>query len=130
VLVVDDDDGTRDVLRRTLSREGWRVREATNGAEGLADLAAAKPAVILLDLMMPGMNGFEMLRTMRENEAWHDVPVVIITSKDLGRDELEWLKSNTIEILQKGAYSRAALIAALRDMVEAARHRRVPVDAG
>ena len=91
-------------------REGWTVREAENGAEGLAELAAAKPAVVLLDLMMPEMNGFEMLRAMRENEAWHDVPVVIVTSKDLGRDELEWLRGNTIEILQKGAYGRAELV--------------------
>jgi signal transduction histidine kinase/CheY-like chemotaxis protein/HAMP domain-containing protein len=127
ILVVDDDAGTRDVLRRTLVREGWTVREAGNGADGLAQLAAAKPAVVLLDLMMPEMNGFEMLRTMRENETWHDVPVVIITSKDLGRDELDWLRGNTIEVFQKGAYGRAELVAALRGMVEAARHRRVPV---
>jgi signal transduction histidine kinase/CheY-like chemotaxis protein/BMFP domain-containing protein YqiC len=130
VLIVDDDEGTRDVLRRTLAREGWTIREAENGAEGLARLAAAKPAVVLLDLIMPQMNGFEMLRAMRENEAWHDVPVVIVTSKDLGRDELEWLRANTIEVLQKGVYGRAELIAALRGMVEAARRRRVPVDAG
>ncbi len=93
VLIVDDDEGTRDVLHRTLTREGWSVREAENGAEGLEQLAVSKPAVILLDLMMPQMNGFEMLRTMRENPDWHDVPVVIVTSKDLGRDELEWLRA-------------------------------------
>ncbi len=129
ILVVDDDDGTRNVLRRTLVREGWTVREATNGVDGLEQLAAAKPAVVLLDLMMPQMNGFEMLRAMRENEAWHDVPVVIVTSKDLGREELEWLRGNTKEVFQKGAYGRTELVTALRDMVEAARHRREPVDA-
>ncbi len=129
VLIVDDDEGTRDVLRRTLIREGWTVREAGDGEEGLAELAASKPAVILLDLMMPQMNGFEMLRAMRENPAWHDVPVVIVTSKDLGRDELEWLRGNTLEVFQKGAYGRAELVAALRDMVEAARRQRVPADA-
>jgi DNA-binding response OmpR family regulator len=130
VLIVDDDEGTRDMLRRTLIREGWTVREAGNGADGLTELAAAKPAVVLLDLMMPEMNGFEMLRAMRENEAWHDVPVVIVTSKDLSRDELEWLRGNTMEVFQKGAYGRAELVTALRDMVEAARRGRVLVDAG
>jgi CheY-like chemotaxis protein len=124
VLIVDDDDGTRDVLRRTLLREGWRVREAGDGAEGLRQLAACKPAVVLLDLMMPTMNGFEMLRAMRAKPEWHDVPVVIVTSKDLGRDELEWLKANTAEVFQKGAYGRTELVASLRDMIEAARTQR------
>jgi len=123
VLIVDDDEGTRDVLRRTLVREGWSVREATDGADGLRQLAASKPAVVLLDLMMPQMNGFEMLRAMRENPAWHDVPVVIVTSKDLGRDELEWLRANTVEVFQKGAYGRTELIGSLRGMVEAAQGR-------
>jgi len=129
VLIVDDDEGTRDVLRRTLVREGWTVREAADGADGLRQLAACKPAVVLLDLMMPQMNGFEMLRAMRENPAWHDVPVVIVTSKDLGRDELEWLKANTIEVFQKGAYGRTELIDSLRSMVEAAQRHRETAEA-
>jgi DNA-binding response OmpR family regulator len=123
VLVVDDDQGTRDMLRRALVREGWTVRQAGNGAEGLAELAVAKPTVVLLDLLMPGMDGFEMLKTMRTNAAWHDVPVVIITSKDLGRDELDWLRQNTMDVLQKGGYGRGELVTALRGMIEAARRR-------
>jgi signal transduction histidine kinase/DNA-binding response OmpR family regulator len=129
ILIVDDDEGTRDVLHRTLVREGWTVREAANGIEGLEQLETSKPAVVLLDLMMPQMDGFEMLRAMRENKAWHDVPVVIVTSKDLRRDELEWLRGNTMEVFQKGAYGRAELVAALRAMVEAARRSRVRAEA-
>jgi len=121
VLIVDDDPDTRDVLRRSLSREGWIVREATNGAEGLEQLAKARPAVILLDLMMPEMNGFEMLRMLRQNSNWRDVPVVIITSKDLSREELDWLRGHALEVFQKGAYARSELVTALRGMVEAAR---------
>ena len=130
VLIVDDDEGTRDVLRRTLSREGWSVREATDGADGLAQLAAAKPGVVLLDLMMPQMDGFEMLRAMRQNREWHDVPVVIVTSKDLGRDELEWLRGNSMEIFQKGAYGLVDLVTALRGMIDAARRGRAPAETG
>jgi signal transduction histidine kinase/DNA-binding response OmpR family regulator/HAMP domain-containing protein len=128
VLIVDDDEGTRDVLRRVLVREGWKVREAGDGAEGLRQLAACKPAVVLLDLMMPTMNGFEMLRAMREKPEWHDVPVIIVTSKDLGRSELDWLRANTVEVFQKGAYGRTELVASLRDMIEAARRQRVAED--
>jgi CheY-like chemotaxis protein len=121
VLIVDDDRATCDVLRRTLVKEGWTVREAANGAEGLAQLAKAKPAVMLLDLMMPEMDGFEVLRAVRQDGAWRDIPVVIITSKDLSGDELEWLRGHAMDVFQKGAYSRADLIAAVRAMVEAAR---------
>lgn len=125
VLIVDDDKGTRDMLCRTLTRVGWSVREAADGADGLAQLAATKPAVVLLDLMMPRMDGFEMLRAMRENPEWHDVPVVIVTSKDLGRNELEWLRGNTMEVFQKGAYGLTDLVTSLRGMVDAARRSRV-----
>jgi CheY-like chemotaxis protein len=128
VLIVDDDEATRDVLRRTLTREGWTVREAADGAEGLVRLAEATPGVILLDLMMPRMNGFEMLRTMRENRDWHDVPVVIVTSKDLSHDEREWLRGNTMEVFQKGAYGVGELVTSLRGMVEAARRVRTATD--
>jgi hypothetical protein len=65
-----------------------------------------------------------MLRTMRANPAWLDVPVVIITSKDLNGDERDWLRRNTMEVLQKGAYGRAELVAALRGMIEGVRRRR------
>jgi CheY-like chemotaxis protein len=123
VLVVDDDPATRDVLRRTLAREGWTVREAETGDQGLDQLRLSRPAVVLLDLMMPGMDGFEMLRLMRGEEAWRDIPVVVVTSKDLNLDELEWLRGNAREIFQKGAYGRAELIDTLRGMVEAARSR-------
>jgi DNA-binding response OmpR family regulator len=121
VLIVDDDQSTRDMLRRMLVKEGWTVREAANGAEGLEQLARAVPAVMLLDLMMPELDGFEVLRAVRQTAAWRDIPVVIVTSKDLSRDELEWLRGHALDVFQKGAYSRAELIAAVRAMVEAAR---------
>jgi signal transduction histidine kinase/CheY-like chemotaxis protein len=129
VLIVDDDPATRDVLRRTLIKEGWMVREAADGAEGLEQLARAVPAVMLLDLMMPEVDGFEVLRAVRQDAAWRDLPIVIITSKDLSREELEWLRGHAIDVFQKGAYSRAKLISVVRAMVEAARltpSRRVP----
>src|SRR3546814_9320986 len=82
VLVVDDDRATRDVLRRTLAREGWRVREAGDGEQGLEQLERARPALVLLDLMMPGMDGFGLLRAMRCREDWRAITVVSIPAKD------------------------------------------------
>jgi signal transduction histidine kinase/DNA-binding response OmpR family regulator len=133
VLVVDDDQSTRAMLRRMLVKEGWRVREAANGTEGLEQLAKAVPAVMLLDLMMPEVDGFEVLRSVRQTAAWRDIPVVIVTSKDLTREELEWLRGHAMDVFQKGAYSRAELIATVRAMVDAARlapPRMVPPDRG
>jgi len=121
VLVVDDDTGTREMLRRALTREGWKVREAPDGVAGLEEAMRARPAVILLDLMMPRMDGFEMLAALRQEKTTCDVPVAIITSKDLTREERRWLESNTLEVFQKGAYNRLTLVETLRKMVEAAR---------
>jgi PAS domain S-box-containing protein len=123
VLVVDDDPGTREVLRRVLCREGWVVREAENGAAGLDEIARRRPAVVLLDLMMPRMDGFETLRALRQDDMTAELPVVIITSKDLDRQERDWLHANALTVFQKGAYERTRLVETLRRMVEAARSR-------
>jgi signal transduction histidine kinase/CheY-like chemotaxis protein/HAMP domain-containing protein len=121
VLVVDDDPGTRELLRRVLTREGWKVREAENGATGLDEVMRSKPAVILLDLMMPRMDGFEMLMALRQNETTRDVPVIVVTSKDLTREERKWLLGNAMKVFQKGAYERQELIETLSKMVEVTR---------
>jgi signal transduction histidine kinase/DNA-binding response OmpR family regulator len=119
VIVVDDDPATRDVLRRTLAREGWTVVEAEDGYGALALLErpTPPPAVILLDLMMPGMDGFQVLEAIRRREAWRDVPVVVVTAKDLTRDELVWLRTNAEEVFHKGSYHRRELIAVVHDLI-------------
>ncbi len=121
VLVVDDDAGTREMLKRLLNREGWLVREAEDGAAGLDEVARSRPAVVLLDLMMPRMDGFEMLTLLRQNEATRDLPVVIVTSKDLTREEREWFGGKALAVFQKGAYERARLVETLREMVDSTR---------
>ena len=119
VVVVDDDPATRDVLRRTLAREGWTVVEAEDGYGALALLERPPPppAVIVLDLMMPGMDGFQVLEAIRRREAWRDVPVVVVTAKDLTRDELVWLRTNAEEVFHKGSYNRRELIAVVHDLI-------------
>jgi len=80
VLVVDDDDVSRNLLRRLLVREGWRVHEAQNGLRGLEQLNRLQPSVVLLDLMMPEMDGFEMLKEMRRRPEVAATPVVVLTA--------------------------------------------------
>ena len=113
-VVIEDDPASREVLRRTLEQDGWRVCEATNGREGLELLASGTPDLILLDLMMPEMDGFEFVEALRANEAWAGIPVVVVTARDLSGDERRRLESHVRKVLQKGALSRDALAREIR----------------
>ena len=117
VLVVDDDWKTREMLRRTLEKQGWTVAEAANGREAVASLETSQPALVLLDLMMPEMDGFEVVERMREHPAWRDIPVVIQTAKDLTREDVDWLNGKVTKVLQKGAYDRRQLLGDIHALV-------------
>jgi CheY-like chemotaxis protein len=116
-LVVEDESATREMLRRALEGEGWTVAEAENGRPALERLAIAQPALILLDLMMPEMDGFQFLDELRRNAAWRAIPVVVMTAKDLTAEDRLRLGGCVQKILQKGAYSRAELLAEVRRLV-------------
>ena len=114
---MDDDPKTRDMLRRTLQKAGWTVAEAANGSEALEALERAKPALVLLDLLMPDMDGFEVLERLRGDETWREIPVIIITAKDLTSEEVERLNGRVVKILQKGAYQRRDLVRDIHAMI-------------
>jgi adenylate cyclase len=101
VLLVDDDDMMRRGMRLTLEPAGWEVTEAENGQIGLAGLAEARPDAIILDLMMPEMDGFEFLEKIRRQPEWRDIPVVVVTSKDLTMDDRNRLNGGVERIIQK-----------------------------
>ena len=77
-------------------------------------LDAKRPTLVVLDLMMPNLDGFDTLRKMRSTESLADLPVIIATSKDLTRGEIDWLNANAREVIRKGAAGRAELVAAIR----------------
>jgi signal transduction histidine kinase/CheY-like chemotaxis protein len=118
LLVVDDDAQVRETTRRMLERSGYTVADAANGKDGLAWLGAnPAPAAILLDLMMPVMDGFEFLEHLRANAAWRDIPVVVITAKTLEQKEVETLRCVTQRIIEKGASTGIDLRTAIRDVL-------------
>ena len=123
VLVVEDDPATRDVIRRTLEGDGWEVTEAANGRLALSAVSAKVPDLILLDLMMPEMDGFEFVAELRRNEAWRRVPVVVVTAKDLTREDRERLDGYVRRVFQKGAFSRDELIREIRLLLQNERDR-------
>ena len=117
VLVVEDDAEMRELLQRFLQSEGWVVVEAQNGREALDRISENKPGLILLDLMMPTMDGFEFLEELRKHTAWLSIPVLVITAKDLTAEERRRLDGRVNKVLQKGAYGRDELLAEVRDLV-------------
>ncbi len=89
VLVVDDDPDIRNLLTTILQNEGWAVATAKNGEEALAQIAADRPRLVLLDLSMPIVSGWEVLATLQENRV--AVPVIVMTAGIRARDEAEML---------------------------------------
>jgi CheY-like chemotaxis protein len=101
VLLVDDDEVVRRSVRQALEPIGWQVTEAENGQVAVESLAATRPDVIILDLMMPKMDGFEFLDELRSQPDWQDIPVVVITAKDLTDEERDRLNGGVGRIIQK-----------------------------
>jgi signal transduction histidine kinase/CheY-like chemotaxis protein len=101
VLLVEDDAATRELMRRTLSAAGWTVREAANGRDALTMIQRSRPDLVLLDLMMPEMDGFEFLEQLRANPDWRRIPVVVVTAKDLTQADRERLNGRVRSIVQK-----------------------------
>jgi len=117
VLVIDDDQTTRQMLRRILEKEGWPVVEARNGQEGLARIIEHTPGLVLLDLMMPEMDGFEFIEQVSQNSQLPKIPLVVVTSKDLTTTEWEKLNLAMIKVFQKGSYSREELVFQVRELL-------------
>ncbi len=116
VLVVDDDSEARRRLRVVLERNGWKVAEVANGQEALNSVLRSVPRLILLDLTMPVMDGFTFLRALREQPGCADVPVVVLTSRDLSADERRSLESAD-RVFSKGEKSLGEVAGEVRMLV-------------
>jgi GAF domain-containing protein/CheY-like chemotaxis protein len=119
VLVVEDDKRTRKMLRTRLEKQGWPVAEAENGRVALERMAESLPDLILLDLMMPEMDGFQFLEHLHTHESWRSIPVIVVTAKDLTAEDRRRLNGYVEGVLEKGAYSHEALLREVHDLVTA-----------
>lgn len=114
VLVVEDDQDTQRLLRTYLGEEGYTCRTAGNGCEALQALESFEPALILLDLMMPVMDGMTFLAEIRLDERFAHLPVVVISAKELTGEERMMLAATTESVLEKGDALDGCLKAAVR----------------
>ncbi|MGH7310118.1 MAG: response regulator, partial [Candidatus Rokuibacteriota bacterium] len=130
VLLVEDDETTRTVTQHVLERDGWSITQAENGRVALARMAEAQPDVILLDLMMPEMDGFEFLAELRRHPSWRDIPVLVLTAKDLTDEDRRRLNGEVERIIQKGAYDRDELLREVGRVLAACIGRRETRAAG
>jgi CheY-like chemotaxis protein/two-component sensor histidine kinase len=124
VLVVDDDGDARKMLGGMLEREGWRVQEAANGIEALRQVARGTPQLILLDLIMPELDGFGFLTELRKTAAWRSIPVVVVTAMDLTAEDTARLNGGVDKVLQKGTFDLERFKTEIRALAHANAQRR------
>jgi signal transduction histidine kinase/CheY-like chemotaxis protein len=118
VLVVEDDPASRELVVRMLQKEGIAVLEASNGKEALEALQnGPAPDLIILDLLMAEMDGFEFLREVRPHPQWSRIPVVVVSSLDLNNEAQQVLKGQVEHIFQKGRFAREDLLREVRETI-------------
>jgi signal transduction histidine kinase/CheY-like chemotaxis protein len=122
-LIAEGDESVRALLRRLLEEENWSVQEAGNGREALACLARQRPTLIVLDLMMPQMDGFEFLSELQQHPEWRSIPVVALTNQELSEEDRMFLNGSLLlsgcvkRVLQMGSYNREELLGQVRELI-------------
>lgn len=117
VLVVEDDPAMREMVRRVLEKESWTVAEAENGLAALETITRCPPSLIILDLLLPVMDGFQMITELQKHEDWRKIPVVVISAKELTPEDRLHLQDHVQKILQKGSFSREELMREVQETV-------------
>ncbi len=119
VLIVDDDPDALNLAVEMIEGSGYEILKATGGREALEMIAGARPDVIILDLTMPEMDGFEVAHRLSLNADWRDIPIILLTARDLSHDERRALGANTMSTIQKGRFSRKELLAEIKKALSA-----------
>jgi CheY-like chemotaxis protein len=114
VVAIDDDFRAIELVRASLEPEGWTVLGAATGQEGLALIREQKPSAVLLDLLMPGMDGFEVVEALRADPDTKSVPVVILTSKSMTQQDKERLQGRITYVARKTEFDLSGLAGLLR----------------
>jgi DNA-binding response OmpR family regulator len=127
VLVVEDDPDINELLCRQFEKEGWQVMNASNGSQALEKISLHLPGLIVSDLMMPEIDGFELVERLRQNEQWRSIPIIIMTAKELTEAERQQLNGCVKQVFQKGAYDRATLLSEMHNFLVRVIDRQQPL---
>jgi CheY-like chemotaxis protein len=119
LLIVDDDETSRYAMASFASRPGAEIIEAENGADGIAKALSEKPNLILLDMMMPGIGGHEVLQRLKGDPATSAIPVVLVTSRFINEEERQQVLSRAASVIYKGDLSREIVSKAIDDALAA-----------
>jgi signal transduction histidine kinase/DNA-binding response OmpR family regulator len=117
VLIVDDEPSAVDLITQLLEEDGYRIRGVHSGDEALRSLEKELPDVILLDLLMPGMDGFEVIQRIKEKPEWRDIPIVVITAKDLTEADFKFLRQRVDKIIRKSGLDRQKLVGEVQQLL-------------
>jgi len=126
VLVVDDEPGMRLLTRAILEKEGWAVSEAPNGIVALEVMKRERPSLILLDLMMPEMDGFAFAAEVRRHPEWRSIPIVVLSAQDLTNEDRKRLNGNVETVLRKQGDARESILEKVRDLLADSKAPRIP----
>jgi signal transduction histidine kinase/CheY-like chemotaxis protein len=129
ILVVEDDAIQRERVRGWLEGQHWNVQEAGDGREALACLQKGRPDLILLDLMMPEMDGFQLVAALQKKSGWRDIPVIVVTSMDLTAADRASLNSGIETVLVKESFKPAELVERIRGLVRPGQPAEIVVEA-
>jgi DNA-binding response OmpR family regulator len=115
VMLIEDEPNIAEALRFLLARDGWRVSTVADGAVVMAAVAAQHPDVLVLDLMLPGVSGLDLLRQLRADAATAALPILMLTAKGQGRDREAALQAGVTRFMTK-PFANAEIVAALREL--------------
>ncbi len=118
IAIVEDEPDARMLLRRILQyKRKYKIYEAVNGGSGISLIREKKPDLVLLDLMMPDVDGFTVLDTIKADEELRNIPVIVITAKDLTRKDYKRLSGRVESLLQKGSFMEEELFESISDVL-------------
>ncbi|MGB3401906.1 MAG: response regulator [Microcoleaceae cyanobacterium] len=117
ILVIEDEEMTRQTLRQWLERDGWQVTEAPDSTVAIERLNQKLPHLILMDLVLPKMDGLELIGQLKQHPTWRYIPIIVITAADLKPEERSQLTGYVEQVLQKGSYQPDELLLDIRELV-------------
>ena len=115
VLLIEDEPNITEAIRFLLTREGWLVETHAEGTDAVQVIAASKPDLVILDVMLPGKSGMDILRDLREREEWNNLPVLMLTARGQSRDREMAEKAGVSRFMTK-PFSNIEVLTAVRDL--------------